>query len=365
MGRFKFVTSGESHGKCLTAIVEGMVAGLSIDEDYIVVDLKRRQGGYGRGARMTIEQDKAEILSGVRHGLTIGSPICLQIKNRDWEKWQDKMSINPVSKNMEIVTAPRPGHADLAGVVKYRSNDIRPILERASARETAARVAAGAIARRFLEEFGISIRSHTICIGNLMRSDNHEIDWCRVEKSLVRCDDQDIEKKMMNAIDRAKETGNTLGGIFEVVASGVPVGLGNHVQWRERLDGQIAQAFMSINAVKGVEIGAGFKVAILKGSENNDPFVFRQNKVMTKTNNSGGILGGISTGMPIVLRIAVKPISSIAKEQETLNIKTGKQTKLKVEGRHDPQACSRIVPVAESMVAIILADHLLRYRSYC
>src|SRR4030043_158101 len=253
MGQFRFLTAGESHSKGLVAVIEGMVAGLPIDEDYRAQGSKRRQAGYGRSARMEIEKDKAEIISGVRHGLTIGSPISLLIWNRVWEDWQEMMSIAPVDKEISPITSPRPGHADLAGVTKYDTGDIRPILERASARETAARVAVGAVARRFLEEFDISIRSHTISIGKHQAKQPKSIDWKQVEKSPVRCADAAVEKAMMAAIDEAKAEGDTLGGVFEVIATGVPVGLGSHVQWDRRLDGQIAQAMMSINAVKGVE----------------------------------------------------------------------------------------------------------------
>ncbi|MCJ7516249.1 MAG: chorismate synthase, partial [Dehalococcoidia bacterium] len=261
MGQFRFITAGESHGRGLVAVVEGMVAGLPISEDYIAEELKRRQAGYGRSARMKIEQDKAEIISGVRHGFTMGSPISLLIWNRVWEDWQEVMSIAPIRKKIEPVTTPRPGHADLAGVTKYGVEDIRVILERASARETAARVAVGAVARRFLEEFGVSIRSHTVSIGKHRAKKLKSIDWQRVEKSPVRCADAGVEKAMMAAIDEARSEGDTLGGVFEVIAAGVPVGLGSHVQWDRRLNAQIAQAIISIPAVKGIEIGAGFSVA--------------------------------------------------------------------------------------------------------
>ena len=226
MGRFCFVTAGESHGKGLIAVVEGMVAGLALSENYIARDLKRRQAGYGRGARMTIEQDRAEVMSGVRYGFTIGSPISLLIWNRDWENWREIMNVDAVDKEAEPITVPRPGHADLAGAVKYGVMDVRPILERASARETTARVAVGAVARKFLEEFGIAIQSHTIGIGNHKVDENVSIDWQQVENSPVRCADPKVEKTMMAAIDTAKAEGDTVGGVFEVIATGVPVGLG-------------------------------------------------------------------------------------------------------------------------------------------
>src|SRR4030042_1336263 len=247
-----------------------MVAGLAISEDYIANELKRRQAGYGRGPRMAIEQDSAEIISGVRYGFTTGSPISLLIWNRDWDNWRETMSVGTLDKMAEPITAFRPGHADLPGVIKYEIKDIRPILERASARETAARVAVGAVARKFLEEFSITIRSHTVSIGKHRAEQLKTIDWQRVEKSPVRCADAGAEKAMTAAIDEAKAEGDTLGGIFEVIAAGVSVGLGSHVPWDLRLDGQIAQAIMSIQAVKGVEIGAGFSAADIKGSKAHD-----------------------------------------------------------------------------------------------
>jgi chorismate synthase len=246
MGQFRFLTSGESHGKGLVAILEGIVAELPLEERHINKELKRRQQGYGRGPRMKIEEDKAEIMAGVRYGLTTGSPIALFITNRDWQNWQEQLSISPIEKEVEPVTLPRPGHADLAGVTKYGLRDIRPVMERASARETATRVAVGSIARRFLEELGISIHSHTIAIGRhqVEQGETSSIDWQQVESSPVRCAHAELEKAMMAAIDEAKADGDTLGGIFEVIATGVPIGLGSHVIWDRRLDGRIAQAIM-------------------------------------------------------------------------------------------------------------------------
>ena len=271
MGQFRFLTAGESHGRGLVAVVEGIVAGLSLEAGYINRELKRRQQGYGRGPRMAIEQDEADIMSGIRYGLTTGGPIALLIANRDWHSWQEAMSVGPADEEADPVTHPRPGHADLAGVTKYGLGDIRPVMERASARETAARVAAGAVARRFLEELGIAIRSHTLAIGHVGRADEERaINWQEVEASPVRCARAEVGEAMMVAIDEAKAAGDTLGGIFELVAMGVPMGLGSHVSWDRRLDGRIAQAMMSINAVKGVEIGAGFASAGLKGSQAHD-----------------------------------------------------------------------------------------------
>lgn len=362
MGQFRFLTAGESHGKGLVAVIEGMVAGLPIDEDYIAQDLKRRQSGYGRSARMKIEQDKAEIISGVRHGLTIGSPISLLIWNRVWEGWQEIMSVVSVDKEIQPLTSPRPGHADLAGVIKYGIEDIRPILERASARETAARVAVGAVARKFLEEFSITIRSHTISIGKHRAKQLKTIDWQRVEKSPVRCADAGAEKAMTAAIDEAKAEGDTLGGIFEVIAAGVSVGLGSHVQWDLRLDGQIAQAIMSIQAVKGVEIGAGFSAADIKGSKAHDIIETSQKGAPLlwhrATNSAGGTEGGISNGQPIVVRAAVKPIATLGKPLPSVDLQTGKKTEAHYE-RSDVCVVPAAGVIGEAMLAIVLANAML------
>ena len=356
---FRFLTAGESHGRALTAIVEGVPTGLALNEDYIARDLKRRQGGYGRGGRMKIEQDRAEVLSGVRYGFTVGSPISLLIWNRDWENWQEVMAISPVEKEIEPVTRLRPGHADLAGTIKYGQNDVRPILERASARETAARVAVGAVARRLLEEFGIEIHSHTIAIGGAWTK-GEEIDWDKVERSPVRCANANAETAMMAAIDGAKENGDSVGGIFQVVAKGVPIGLGSHIQWDRRLDGRLAQAMMSINAVKGVEIGAGFSLADIKGSKAHDIIQFDNVKRRWHhaSNRAGGIEGGMTNGEPIVVNAVVKPIPTLGKPLPSVDLKTGETVQAHVE-RAD--AC--VVPAAgvigEAMLAIVLADAVL------
>ena len=356
---FRYLTAGESHGRALTAIIEGMPAGLALDEEYIARDLKRRQGGYGRSARMDIEQDQAEILSGVRHGLTIGSPISLLIWNRDWENWQDSMTISPVEQESEPLTHLRPGHADLAGVLKYGLDDIRPILERASARETAARVAVGAAARRLLEEFGIDIRSHTIAIGSASAK-GERVDWAKVEESPVRCAEAKAEKAMIAAIDKAKKAGDTVGGVFQVIATGVPIGLGSHVQWDRRLDGRIAQAIMSINAVKGVEIGAGFSVANLSGSEAHDIIQF--DKVKQKwqhvTNRAGGIEGGITNGEPIIVKAVVKPIPTLSKPLPSVDLKTGETVQAHFE-RSDVCVVPAAGVIGEAMLAIVLANAIL------
>jgi chorismate synthase len=370
MGQFRFFTAGESHGSGLVAIVEGMVAALPLEVEYINKQLKRRQQGYGRGPRMKIEEDKAEIMAGVRYGLTTGSPIALFITNRDWQNWQEQLSVSPVEKEVEPVTCPRPGHADLAGVTKYGLEDIRPVMERASARETATRVAVGAIARRLLEELGIAIYSYTVAIG----SSSHEtsaslreassIDWQQVEASPVRCAHAELEKAMTAAIDKAKADRDTLGGIFEVIAIGVPIGLGSHVSWDRRLDGRIAQAIMSINAVKGVEIGAGFALAELKGSQAHD--VIESNpRSKAKglpwrhaTNRAGGIEGGISNGEDIIVRAAVKPIATLAKPLSSIDLRSGEKAKAHYE-RSDICVVPAAGVIAEAMLATVLADACL------
>jgi len=366
MGQFRFFTAGESHGKGLVAIVEGMMADLPLEVGYINKQLERRQQGYGRGSRMKIEEDKAEIMAGVRYGLTTGSPIALFITNRDWQNWQEQLSISPVEKEVEPVTRPRPGHADLAGVTKYGLEDIRPIIERASARETATRVAVGAIARRFLEELGIAIHSHTMAIGrhHWEQGETSSIDWQQVEASPVRCAHAKLEKAMMTAIDEAKASGDTLGGIFEVIATGVSIGLGSHVSWDRRLDGRIAQAIMSINAVKGVEIGAGFALAELKGSQAHDVIEPDSRSKAKKlpwrhaTNHAGGIEGGISNGEDITVRAAVKPIATLASPLPSIDLRSGEKAKAHYE-RSDICVVPAAGVIAEAMLAIVLADACL------
>jgi len=358
---FRFLTAGESHGKALTAIVEGMPAGLRLDEDFIAHDLKRRQGGYGRGSRQRIEHDRAEILSGVRHGVTMGSPVTLVIWNRDWENWETAMSVSPVEGDTKRITRPRPGHADLAGVTKYALDDVRPILERASARETAARVAAGGVARRFLEEFSIEIHSHTLAIGGEWAKVATPVDWQQVESSLVRCADSIAEKGMMVAIEEAVGSGDTVGGVSEVVAFGVPVGLGNHIQWDRRLDGRIAQAMMSIQSVKGVEIGDAFKAVDERGSQVHDGIEMSEKAAypwQRQSNRAGGIEGGISNGEPIVLRLAVKPIPTLAKPLPSVDLATGESVLAHFE-RSDVCVVPAVGVIGEAMLAMVLADAVL------
>lgn len=352
---FRFLTAGESHGKGLMTIIEGIPAGVEISEEYIDRELARRQGGYGRGGRMQIEKDRAEILSGVRHGFAIGSPISLLILNRDWENWKDHMSVSAVDKEIEPVTRLRPGHADLPGVAKYNLDDIRPILERASARETTARVAAGAVARRFLEEFGVEIRSHVTSIGGHMTSVTDPISWEQVELSPVRCADPEAEKEMIRRIDTAREAGDSLGGTFEVIATGVPIGLGSHIQWDRRLNGRIAQAIMSIPAVKGVEIGAGFAVADITGSVAHDII---EPGLKRPTNRAGGIEGGMTNGQPIVVQAAIKPIATIPSALPSVDFRTGEESTAHVE-RADTCVVPAAGVIAEAMLALVLAEAAL------
>jgi chorismate synthase len=366
MGRFRFLTAGESHGKGLVAIAEGMVADLPVEEHYINKELKRRQQGYGRGRRMKIEDDEVEIIAGVRHGLTTGSPIALFITNRDWQNWQQELSVSPVDKEVEPVTCPRPGHADLAGVTKYGLQDIRPVIERASARETAARVAVGTIARRFLEEFGVAIHSYTAAIGlhHWEPAKVSSINWGWVEASPVRCANAEVEEAMITAIDKAKADGDTLGGVFEVIATGVPIGLGSHVSWDRRLDGRIARAIISINAVKGVEIGAGFALAGLRGSQAHD-IIEPNRRSKAKglpwrhaTNRAGGIEGGISNGEDIIIRAAIKPIATLASPLPSMDLRTKKASKAHYE-RSDVCVVPAAGVIGEAMLAIVLADACL------
>jgi chorismate synthase len=400
MGQFRFLTAGESHGRGLTTIVEGMVAGLPLEAAHINKELKRRQQGYGRGPRMEIEEDKAEVISGIRYGLTMGSPIAVFIPNRDWQNWQETMSVEPLEKEPDPVTRPRPGHADLAGVTKYGLRDIRSILERASARETAARVAAGAIARRFLEELGIVVYSRTVAIGGVkapVRDDSlhrygpreaSPIYWQQVEASPVRCADAEVEKEMIAAIDQARADGDTLGGVFELIAAGVPVGLGGHVSWDRRLDGKIARAIMSINAVKGVEIGAGFALAGLRGSQAHDVIEpgshpnavspshssgrraeqWTEKAIASEakqslpwhhvTNRAGGIEGGISNGEDIVVAAVVKPIATLAKPLSSVDLRSGEMVNAHYE-RSDVCVVPAAGVIGEAMLAIVLADACL------
>ncbi len=359
MGRFRFLTSGESHGKGLTALIEGLPAGLPLTEDDIAVDMARRQGGYGRGGRMKIEKDRAEITAGVRHGLTLGSPVALWITNRDWVNWTEKMAVEPVDAEIERVTRLRPGHADLPGAIKYGFDDVRNVLERASARETAARVAVAGVAKRLLDEFGVSFRSHTLAIGGVRSGAGETVDWEAVEADPVRCGDSGASEQMVAAIDAAKSDGDTLGGQVEVRVSGVPLGLGSYVQWDRKLDGRIAQAICSINAFKGVGLGLGFEATEQRGSQTHDVILpadqWGERPWPHDTNRHGGIEGGITTGEDIVVRAAVKPIPTLAHPLPSVDLDTGEEVLAHYE-RSDVCVVPAAGVVAEAMVAIVLAD---------
>ena len=359
MGRFRFLTSGESHGKGLTALIEGLPAGLPLSEDYIARDMGRRQGGYGRGGRMKIEKDRAEITAGVRHGLTLGSPVALWITNRDWVNWTEKMAIEPVEAEIERVTRLRPGHADLPGAIKYGFDDVRNVLERASARETAARVAVAGVAKRLLDEFGVSFHSHTLAIGGVRAEPGEAVDWEAVEADAVRCGDPAASEAMVAAIDAAKSDGDTLGGQVEVRVEGVPLGLGSYVQWDRKLDGRIAQAICSINAFKGVGFGLGFEATEQRGSQTHDVILpadqWGERPWRHGTNRHGGIEGGISTGEEIIVRAAVKPIPTLAHPLPSVDLDTGAEVLAHYE-RSDVCVVPAAGVVAEAMVAIVLAD---------
>lgn len=335
--KFRFLTSGESHGKCLTGIIDGIPAGVKIETDFIDNELKRRQGGYGRGGRMQIEFDKVEIKSGVRFGQTTGAPICLEIKNKDFENWQKIMSVEEITpKNEEkIFTTPRPGHADFAGAIKYNLKDLRDILERSSARRTAMDVAIGAVAKQILKEFDITGTSIILSIGN-----------------------ETSEEKIKEKIDKLKDEGDTLGGKIEVTFKNLPVGLGSHVQWDRKLDGLIAQAVMSIPAIKSVEIGLGSDCANLEGSKVHDEIFFKNDKYFRKTNNAGGLEGGMTNGEDLVVKAVMKPIPTLKKPLCTIDFKDNSETQAHFE-RSDVCAVHACAVVAEATIACVLVDTFL------
>jgi len=377
MAPFRFLTAGESHGSTLGVTLDGVPAGLALTEDDLVVDLARRQRGYGRGARQAIEHDRARIVSGVRHGLTLGSPILLLIENRDAASWGTIMQVGPLGdderaaldaaaadgdKRSTPVTRVRPGHGDLAGALKYGHSDVRNVLERASARETAARVAAGGVARAFLRELGIDVWSFTAEVGGVA------VDPARASRSReeadaspLRCPDPDAEAQMVARIDEARDRGDTIGGVFEVVATGVPIGLGSYVQWDRRLDARVAAAVMSINIVKGVELGLGFEQTRRFGSEVHDVIEGRagDGRWIHRSNNAGGLTAGVSNGEPIVVRGAVKPISTLARPLPSADLLTGEP----VEKAHYERSDISVVPAAgvvgEAMVMLVLAEAVL------
>ncbi len=366
---FRFLTAGESHGPALTTIIEGVPAGLGITAEPINAQLKRRQGGYGRGARQKIESDTAEILSGIRFGRALGSPITLVVRNRDWANWTTKMSVEPLpdgEQETKTITVPRPGHADYAGMMKYGHDDLRNVLERSSARNTATLVAVGAVARLLLAEFGISVASHVVNIGGVtVCADGIDLRQIAAlaEESPVRVADPDAEARIIAAIDDAKYRGDTLGGTFEVVALGLPVGLGSHVHWDTRIDGRLAQALMSIQAIKGVEVGLGFGVADIPGSEVHDAFFYdsaaegggEDAKFRRGTNNAGGTEGGMTNGEPLVIRAAMKPIPTLMKQLPSVNLATKEGVPAFAE-RSDVCAVPAAAVVGEAMVAMVLAQ---------
>jgi len=362
---FRFLTAGESHGECLTTVIDGVPAGLALTDAHINEDLARRQRGYGRGGRMKIERDQVRISAGVRWGLTLGSPITLTIANRDWENWKGTMSAGPPEPGAATkeVTRPRPGHADLAGAMKYGHHDIRNVLERSSARETTARVAAAAVAKRLLAEFGITILSHVVGIGAVRVSPDLDLTWDeirqRAEASEVRCADSPVETEMIAAIDDAKAKGDTLGGVFEVVALGCPVGLGSYVQWDRRLDGRIAQALCSIQAIKGVEFGLGFETARRPGSQVHDEILFDPAGGFRRTtNNAGGLEGGVTNGQPVIVRAAMKPLSTLRTPLRSVDLKTREAVEAVVE-RSDVSAVPAAGIVGEAMLALALVTPFL------
>ena len=377
MDRFRFLTAGESHGPMLGAVVEGVPADLSLTEDDLAVDLARRQRGYGRGARQAIEQDRARILSGVRHGRTIGSPILLEMPNRDWENWTRVMQVGPLSdaesaelaamaddgnKRAKPITAVRPGHADLAGALKYGFDDVRNVLERSSARETTARVAAGGVARAFLRELGIEVWSFTAEVGGVALDPAHATrSRDEADASPLRCPDPEGEAAMMARIDEARSAGDTVGGVFEVVVHGAPIGLGSYTHWDRRLDTALAAAVMGIQIVKGVEFGLGFEQTRRFGSAVHDVIEGRRadGTWIHRSNNAGGLTGGVTNGEPIVIRGAVKPISTLPRPLPTADLRTGEA----VEKAHYERSDISVVPaagvVAEAMVMLVLAAFVL------
>jgi chorismate synthase len=362
---FRFLTAGESHGEALTTVIDGVPAGLQLTGGDIDEDLARRQRGYGRGGRMKIERDRVHISSGVRWGRTLGSPITLTIANRDWENLKGTMAVGTPDPSVAAkqITRPRPGHADLAGAMKYGHHDIRNVLERSSARETTARVAVAGVAKRLLREFGITILSHVTEIGGVRINGDLSMAWDdlrrRAEASEVRCADPDAERAIIEAIDAAKEKGDTLGGVFEVVALGCPVGLGSYVQWDRRLDGRLAQALCSIQAIKGAECGLGFETARRPGSAVHDEILFdTEGGFRRTTNNAGGLEGGVTNGQPLVVRAAMKPLSTLRTPLRSVDVATKEPVEAVVE-RSDVCAVPAAGIVGEAMVAIVLADAFL------
>lgn len=357
--RFGFTTSGESHGPAEVALVSGVPAGLGLLADDINRDLYRRQQGYGRGGRQKIETDRVEFLGGVRHGYTLGSPIAMMVRNQDYANWESRMTPDPVEKPPDPITLPRPGHADLAGMQKYATNDLRNILERSSARETTARVAAGGVARKLLSEFGVEIHSAVYRIGAAAyEKEQAALDARKADDSEVRCPDPEVSERMKAEIDAARYARDALGGEFVVVAEGCPPGLGSYVDWRDKLDAKLAAAVMSINAIKGVEIGMGFEVARHRSSEVQDEILVEGGRLSRASNRLGGLEGGMTNGEPVVVSAAMKPISTIAKALRTVDISTGEPARAFRE-RADSCAVPAAAVIGESMVAVVLAEAFL------
>ncbi len=365
----RWLTAGESHGPALVAVCEGVPAGVEITTTDIAHALARRRAGYGRGARMKFEQDEVELTGGVRHGLTQGSPIAIRIGNTEWPKWETVMAADPVDADVLALqarsaplTRPRPGHADLAGMQKYGHDDARPVLERASARETAARVALGEVARRLLRQvLGAEIVSHVVGLGAVRAPDDYvpePADAERIDADPVRCLDSVASAAMQAEVDAAHRDGDTLGGVVEVLAYGLPPGLGSHVHWDRRLDGRLAGALMSIQAIKGVEVGDGFTTAARRGSQAHDEIDGSGDRIRRTTNRAGGIEGGMSTGEPIRVRAAMKPISTVPRALATVDVRTGEPAKA-INQRSDVTAVPAAGVVAEAMVALVLADAVL------
>ncbi|KOO43495.1 chorismate synthase [Priestia koreensis] len=362
----RYLTAGESHGPQLTTILEGVPAGLELLAEDINTELARRQKGHGRGRRMQIETDRANITSGVRHGVTLGSPIALVVENKDFTHWRNIMGADPVDNQEEVkrqISKPRPGHADLNGAIKYGHRDMRNVLERSSARETTVRVAAGAVAKKLLKSLGIEVAGHVLEIGGV-KAENTSYDSIQqlqelTEASPVRCLDEEAAQQMMKAIDDAKENGDSIGGIVEVVVEGVPTGLGSHVHYDRKLDGKLASAIMSINAFKGVEIGVGFEAARKPGSQVHDEILWSEEEGYTrKTNNAGGLEGGMTTGMPIVVRGVMKPIPTLYKPLQSIDIETKEPFQASIE-RSDSCAVPAASVIAEAVIAWELANVII------
>jgi chorismate synthase len=363
MGSLRYLTAGESHGPALTVIVEGLPAGLHVTPDAIASELARRRQGAGRGARMKLEADALEILGGIRHGRTLGSPVAVVIRNTEWEeKWSDAMSAELIADPPKPLTRPRPGHADLVGMLKYGHRDARNVLERASARETAARTVAGTLAKLLLAEIGVSFVGHVVAIGTVW-STNPDVpepgDVERIEASSVRCFDPDGEAAMLAEIDKAKADGDTLGGVFEVVAHGVPVGLGSYVHWDRKIDGRLAQALLSINAMKAVAIGDGFSAYASPGSEAHDEILWNEDTGYHRASNrAGGIEGGTTNGDPVRVRVVMKPLSTLRKPLRTVDVETKEEAVAIVE-RTDTCAVPSACVIGEAITAFVLADAAL------